>query len=72
MESSAGVTGYKRHVMSEMDFCVVLQRSGRSVRKNLEDALEHSRPLLVNPRAGFSLFTESQNGRVWKGPLWVI
>ena len=51
-----GLTGYKMHVMSEMDFFVspVLQRSDRSIGKNLEDDLEHSRPLLVNLRTDFS------------------
>ncbi|KAK4825073.1 hypothetical protein QYF61_023077 [Mycteria americana] len=55
-----GLTGYQMHVVSEMDFFIspVLQRSDRSIGKNVEDDLEHSRPFLGNLRTGFSLFSE--------------
>lgn len=58
-----GVTGYEMHVMSEIDFFIspVLQRSDRSIGKNAEDDLEHSRPFLVNLRTGFSLFSKVLN-----------
>lgn len=59
-----GLTGYQVHVMSEAGFFIspVLQRSDRSTgEKNPEADLEHSRPFLVNPRIGLSLFSKVLN-----------
>ena len=51
--------------------CLVFVQAGGP---GAQDSLLHSFILHSSPGENFNLYriTESQNGRVWKGPLWVI